>query len=202
MIGLYVFSLPTFSNEAIRQLAEFLTETDSFSGQFQQTVYDENGETLQVSKGQVALAKSKRFRWQYMQPHSQLILADGEYLWIYDEELLQATAKPIEEVLGSAPIMLLTDINSLFRDFEIENEGSLGDLKWISLIPRVQDMEFHRIRIGLDKAGIKKMELHDRFSQKTVIEFTDVETSLSFPTGYFTFKVPEGVDVAGYPGTD
>ena len=53
VIGLYAFSLPTFSNEAIQQFAEFLAETDSFSGQFQQTVYDENGEILQVSKGKL-----------------------------------------------------------------------------------------------------------------------------------------------------
>lgn len=199
VIGLYILSLPTSSGEAIQQLTEFLAETDTFRGEFQQTVYDENGEILEVSEGKVALAKPRRFRWQYTRPHPQLILADGKHLWIYDEELLQATASPIEEALGSAPIMLFTGIRSIYQDFEVKNEVNLGELKWVYLVPRAQDMEFHSIRVGLDKAGIKKMELHDHFLQKTVIEFTNINTSPLFPPGYFTFKAPEGVDVAGYP---
>ena len=199
VIGLYIFSLPTSSGEATRQFTEFLAGTDTLRGEFQQTVYDENGEMLEVSEGKVALAKPRRFRWQYTRPHPQLILADGEYLWIYDEELLQATAHPIEEALGSAPIMLFTDIRSVHQDFEVKNEVNLDGLKWVYLVPRAEDMEFHRIGVGLDKAGIKKMELHDHFLQKTVIEFTNIDTSPSFPSGYFTFKAPEGVDVAGYP---
>ena len=119
VVELFIFSFPVFSSEAIQRLDKYFSEVDSFEGQFLQTVFDENGEVIQDAKGEVALDKPGRFRWQYTQPYPQLILADGDYLWIYDEELLQATAKPIGEALGNAPIMLLTDIRPLNKDFEI-----------------------------------------------------------------------------------
>ncbi len=199
VVWLYVFSLSAFSSEADQQLDKFFTEVDSLKGQFQQTVYDENGAVVQAAKGSVALDKPGRFRWQYTQPYRQLILADSEYLWIYDEELLQATARPVEDVLGNVPIMLLTDGRPLHQDFEVKSMAARDGLDWVELIPFAEDTEFHRIHVGVDEKGIRKMELYDYFAQKTVIEFMDIETNVSFPPGYFNFEAPEGVDVAGYP---
>ena len=200
LIGLYLLTLPVLSSEAIQQLDKFFAEVDSFDGHFIQTVFDEQGQIVQNAQGDVALHKPGRFRWQYTEPYPQLILADGEYLWIYDEELLQASAKPIEEALGNAPIMLLTDIRPLHQDFEIMDAATRDGLNWVELVPLIQDTEFHRIQIGLDKQGIQKMELHDHFSQKTVIEFENLKTNVAFKPEHFKFIAPKGVDVVGYPG--
>ena len=189
-------------SDAIHQLDKFFAEVDSFQGQFKQSVFDEAGEVVQVADGDVALHKPGRFRWQYKNPYPQLILADGEFLWIYDEELLQASAKPIDEALGNAPIMLLTDVRPLQDDFEIEGIDDRDGLKWVKLIPFVQDTEFNLIQIGLNSDGVKKMELFDHFSQKTVVEFNNLETNVTFGRETFTFNAPEGVDVVGYPAAE
>ena len=191
--------VPAHASDAIQQLDKFFSEVNSFEGQFIQTVYDENGEVVQEAKGDVALDKPGKFRWQYTQPYPQLILADGEYLWIYDEELLQASAKPIDTALGNAPIMLLTNIRPLADDFEVKDADVKDGLSWVELTPLVQDTEFHKIHIGLDENGVKKMELHDHFSQKTVIEFANLKTNVSFSPDQFKFIAAEGVDVVGYP---
>ncbi len=188
-----------FASGAIQRLDKYFAEVNSFQGQFIQIVYDENGEVIQEAKGDVALDKPGKFRWQYTQPYPQLILADGEYLWIYDEELLQASAKPIDTALGNAPIMLLTNIRPLGDDFEIKDAGGKEGLNWVELTPLVQDTEFHKILIGLDDLGVKKMELQDHFSQKTVIEFTNLKTNVTLPPNQFKFIAAEGVDVVGYP---
>lgn len=190
------------ASDAIQRLDKFFSEVNSFEGQFIQTVFDENGEVLQEAKGDVFLDKPGRFRWQYNQPYPQLILADGEYLWIYDEDLLQASAKPIDAALGNAPIMLLTNVRPLTDDFEIKDAEVKGGLSWVELTPLVQDTEFHKIHIGLDDQGVKKMELQDHFSQKTVIEFTNLLTNVSFAPDQFKFIAPEGVDVVGYPSAE
>ena len=199
-LSLILFSSSTFGSDAIQRLDKFFAEVNSFNGRFTQTVFDEQGDVVQNAEGDIALDKPGKFRWQYTQPYPQLILADGEYLWIYDEELLQASAKPIEEALGNAPIMLLTDIRPLSEDFEIMEAATRDGLNWVELIPLIQDTEFHRIQIGFDEIGISKMELHDHFSQKTVIEFNNLETNIVFEQDHFTFNAPEGVDVVGYPG--
>ena len=193
-----VFS-PVSASQAEQHLERFFAEVDSFNGTFIQTVYDEKGDVVQDSNGDVELQKPGKFKWHYVQPYPQLILADGEYLWLYDPELLQATAKPIDEALGNAPIMLLTNIRPLEEDFKITPASSRDGLDWVELVPLVQDTEFHRIQIGLNENGIKKMELHDHFSQKTVIEFADLKINVSFPNEHFKFEAPAGVDIVGHP---
>ncbi len=199
IICLLAYSLPSHGGEAIQQLDDFLTRVDSFEGYFKQTVLDEDGEVIQDSSGDIALDKPGRFRWQYTKPFPQLILADGEYLWIYDEELMQATAKPIEDALGNAPIMLLTNIRPLDQDFEIMEVATRDGLNWVKLVPLVKDTEFNLINIGLSKHGIKKMELYDHFSQKTIIEFVDLKMNVNFPSEYFVFKATSDVDIVGLP---
>jgi len=193
VFGQLVSSMPAFGSEAIQRLEKFISEVDSFEGQFIQTVFDENGEVVQDSNGDVALDKPGKFRWQYTRPYPQLILADGEYLWIYDEELLQAIAKPASEALGNAPIMLLTNIRPLSEDFKIMDAPTRDGLDWVELIPLAQDTEFHRILIGLDENGVQKMELHDYFSQRTVIEFVNLMTNVTFPSDKFTFNAPSSI---------
>ncbi|MFK7816159.1 MAG: outer membrane lipoprotein chaperone LolA [Gammaproteobacteria bacterium] len=199
LVGSSLFS-PAFSSDSIQQLDKFFSEVNSFEGQFIQIVYDESGEIIQESTGDVALDKPGKFRWQYIKPYPQLILADGEYLWIYDEELLQASAKPIDTALGNAPIMLLTNIRPLTEDFEVKDAGIKDGLNWVELTPLVQDTEFLIIHIGLDEKGVNTMELKDHFSQKTVIQFADLKTNVSFGAEQFKFIAAEGVDVVGYPG--
>ena len=190
---------PAYGGDAIQRLDKFFSEVNSFAGQFTQIVYDENNQIVQEAYGDVALLKPGRFRWQYTKPYPQLILADGEYLWIYDEDLLQASAKPIDTALGNAPIMLLTNARPLTDDFEVKDAGVKDGLNWVELTPLVQDTEFLKIQIGLDDKGVKRMELQDHFSQKTVIEFADLEINVSFASNQFKFIAPEGVDVVGYP---
>ncbi len=191
---------PALASDAIQRLDKFFAEVNSFKGQFIQIVYDESGEVIQEAEGDVSLDKPGKFRWQYIQPYPQLILADGEYLWIYDEDLLQASAKPIDTALGNAPIMLLTNVRPLKDDFEIKDAGIKEGMNWVELSPLVQDTEFHKIHIGLDEQGVKKMELQDHFSQRTVIEFINLKTNVAFAPDQFKFIAAEGVDVVGYPG--
>ena len=193
------FSLACQGGEAVGLLNTFFAEVRSFQGDFLQTVWGEDGRLAQTARGSVALSRPGRFRFQYTQPHRQLILADGKYLWVYDEQLQQAVARPIMEALGSAPIMLLMNARVLQDDFEVFAGPDRENLSWVELIPHVQDTEFHSVQIGLDEDGIRKMELHDQFSQKTVVEFKHLELNVDFPAGYFVFEAPQGVDVVGYP---
>ncbi len=195
---LILISLSCIGSEVVGQLNTYFIEVDSFQGNFLQTVWDENNQLVQESRGTIALDRPGRFRWQYLQPHRQLILADGKYLWVYDEELQQAVAKPITEALGSVPIMLLTNPRSLYEDFKILATMNREGLSWVELAPLIQDAEFRSIQIGMNEHGIQKMELYDHFSQRTAIEFSRLELNVSFPKGYFMFEAPLGVDVVGY----
>lgn len=190
-------SSQSFAQTTEQKLYESLKTLTSLKAKFFQQVVDSEGEVIQEAKGIFELKKPGRFRWHYDPPYSQQIIADGKNLWLFDLELAQATVQPIEQALGSAPIILLTDLKPLSDDFEIRDMPESFGLEWVALVPKIQDTEFYRIEIGLDDDVIREMRLHDHFDQKTIIRFSDIDKLANLPNSRFRFSIPDGVDVIG-----
>ena len=190
-------STQSFAQTTEQKLFDSLKTLTSLKAKFFQQVVDSEGEIIQEAKGIFELKKPGRFRWHYDPPYSQQIIADGKNLWLFDLELAQATVQPIEQALGSAPIILLTDLKPLSDDFEIRDMPESFGLEWVALVPKIQDTEFYRIEIGLDGDVIREMRLHDHFDQKTIIRFSDIDTVAKLPDSRFNFSIPDGVDVIG-----
>jgi outer membrane lipoprotein carrier protein len=198
-VSLVFMSMQSFAQTTEEKLYESLRTLTSLQSKFFQQVLDSEGEVIQEATGIFELKKPGRFRWHYDPPFSQHIIADGKNLWLYDVDLAQATVQPIEQALGSAPIILLTDLKPLSDDFDIREMPESVGLNWVALVPKVQDTEFYRVEIGLDGNVIREMRLNDHFDQKTIIRFTDIDTSANLPDSRFKFSIPEGVDVIGSP---
>ncbi len=182
-----------------QQLQASLKTLNSLQANFFQQVLDPQGKVMQEARGTFELKKPGRFRWHYDAPYSQQIVADGKNLWLFDIELAQVTVQPIEQALGTAPIILLTDLKPLSEDFSIREMPAARGMDWVALIPNVQDTEFYRIEIGLEQETVREMKLHDHFDQVTIIRFSDVDLTPTLPDTHFNFSVPAGVDVIGTP---
>lgn len=181
------------------ELTSVLASIDQFEADFYQQVLDDQDEVIQEAKGSFSLKKPGMFRWHYDAPISQHIVADGKNLWMLDLDLAQVTVQPIHSALGSAPIMLLMENKSLSDDFEMREMPATLGLDWIALVPRIQDTEFYRIEMGLDGDHIREMKLYDHFDQKTVIRFSNIDTTKQLDDSNFKFYIPSGVDVVGEP---
>lgn len=192
-------SLSAVSASSVDELTEILTSIDQFKADFYQQVLDDRDSIIQEAKGSLSLKKPGMFRWYYDAPISQQLVADGKNLWMFDLDLAQVTVQPISQALGSAPIMLLMENTSLSDDFEIRAMPAAFGLEWIALAPKIQDTEFLRIEIGLDGHYIREMKLYDQFDQKTVIRFSNIDTSSHLEDVDFKFYIPSGVDVIGEP---
>jgi outer membrane lipoprotein carrier protein len=185
------------TNEQV--LYGILQSLQTLEADFYQQVVDADGEIIQEAKGSFELKKPGKFRWEYDPPDSQHIVADGKNLWMFDIELAQATVQPLDEALGNAPIILLTDSKPLAEDFEIRDMPDAFGLSWIALAPKIRDTEFYRVEIGMDGEQIRVMKLHDHFDQQTIIRFSNILTNKNLPDSLFLFTVPDGVDVIGTP---
>jgi chaperone LolA len=183
--------------DGVARLQKLTGELKSFQAGFVQTLYDADSNPVQESRGAVILKRPGRFRWDYTEPYPQQIVADGEKLWIYDTELAQVTVKPIDQALGSAPILLLSSNKPLGEEFDLRDLGSREGLEWVELTPKVQDTDFNKVYLGLDGRGISVMELRDSFGQATQIRFNDFELNVDAPEKLFKFTPPAGVDVIG-----
>jgi len=199
LISILLITTQGVAQTTEQRLYESLRTLTSLQANFFQQVLDSEGEIIQEAKGIFELKKPGRFRWHYDPPYSQQIIADGKNLWLFDLELAQATVQPIEQALGSTPIMLLTDLKPLSDDFEVRDMPESFGLEWVALVPKIQDTEFYRVEIGIDGNVIREMRLHDHFDQKTIIRFSEINTDEVLPDSRFKFSIPDGVDVIGSP---
>ena len=199
LFALLFVGTSTLAQTIEQKLNESVRALNTLQANFYQQVLDSQGEIIQEAKGIFQLKKPGRFRWHYDPPYSQQIVADGKNLWLFDLELAQATVQPIEEALGSAPIILLTDLKPLSEDFELREMPESFGLEWIALVPKIQDTEFYRIEIGLDGTKVREMKLHDHFDQQTIIRFSEIDMNTELPDSRFKFSIPDGVDVIGVP---
>lgn len=194
---LLLAATPVAAGEARERLQSFTDGLNTLTAGFVQTLYDEDQEPVQRSEGLAWLERPGLFRWEYREPYTQVIVADGERLWIYDADLEQVTVRDTGEALATAPIMLLSGEAPLEDQFEIRELGEREGLQWVELTPKVDDSDFERIFLGLDEDALQVMELHDRFDQATQIRFHHIEIGADIDASRFEFTPPEGVDVIG-----
>lgn len=188
------------ASEVEDRLNRAMSSLDNLQADFKQTLVDDQKKIVQQSMGKVSIHRPGKFLWLYEKPYEQQIIADGKELWVYDVDLDQATVKPMETGLASAPIMILMKKQRVETEFDIHEVGQRKVLYWIELIPKKTDMEYSKVYIGLQGDVIKAMELRDSFGQATQITFENQRNNVVFKPGTFKFNPPEGVDVFGIGG--
>jgi len=182
---------------SLERFQAYVRTTQSARADFEQKVYDRSRKLVQESKGSFAFLRPGRFRWTYAKPHPQLIVGDGERVWIHDEDLNQVTVRRIAAALGSTPAALLAGSSDLERAFVFAEGGTQDGLEWLEARPREREAGFERIRLGLGVAGVEAMELTDHFGQTTVLRFRNVTRNPQIDPATFRFTPPKGADVLG-----
>ena len=181
----------------IDRLREFVDGAKSLRAQFSQTVLDRSGKTTGESSGTMQFSRPGKFRWEYAKPYPQLIVGDGQKLWIWDQDLNQVTVKKLSDSLGSSPAALLAGSNEIEKAFTLVDGGTNDGVEWLVAQPKDKDTTFETIRMGFADAGLRSMELTDNFGQKTIIRFAKVEKNPKLAGDMFRFVPPKGADVVG-----
>ncbi|HEX5055972.1 MAG TPA: outer membrane lipoprotein chaperone LolA [Gammaproteobacteria bacterium] len=176
-------------------LQSYTSSLKTLQAGFTQTQFDDKMRQLQVTSGEFFLKKPGRFRWEYKQPYSQLIVSDGKSLWIYDPELEQAVLKPLDQALGATPIALLTGEQPLQEQFNIVELSNIDGREFVQLEPKVKDTDYALMLLALTDKGLEAMELKDRLGQVTRIELLQPRLNVDIDDARFNFKPPKGVDI-------
>ena len=88
-------------------LKTFTSGLKGLDGQFSQQVFDSRGKVKESTSGRVALSAPRLFRWEYVRPHEQLIVADGKKVWMYEPDLEQATVREQGKEEQNSPLTAL-----------------------------------------------------------------------------------------------
>ena len=199
ILGLAAVLLATHAFAGARDdLNAFTKGLKGLDGQFTQQVFDANGKRKETSSGRVALSAPRLFRWEYVKPFPQLIVADGKTVWVYDPDLQQVTRRPQGAEEQDSPLAALIDPSRLDKDFVVKEAGTTDGLAWLVLTPRkVNDASFQSARLGFGKDGLALMQVVDALGQRTEIAFSGWKRNPSFAKSTFRYTPPKGVDVVG-----
>ena len=186
------------------QLHAFLAQTSSARGDFTQTTPGQRNVTSTgatttgkpvVAQGSFEFQRPGRFRWVYARPYEQLIVSDGQHLFLYDKDLNQVTKKKLAGALPASPASILFGSNDFEHDFAVSDDGSADGVEWIRALPHAKDSLFERIRIGFADGLPVAMQLRDSFGQTTELRFEHVQRNPRLGAERFEYVPPKGVDV-------
>jgi outer membrane lipoprotein carrier protein len=196
---LAVLSVTSFSaaadEVAAKRLADLLTQAQTLSARFSQLSLDASGTQLQETSGQLTLKRPGLFRWHTDEPMEQLLVSNGEKVWLYDPDLQQVTIQTLDQRLTHTPALLLSgDVSKIRDNFEIShNEG--GNVVDFILKPKAKDSLFDSLRLSFRNSVLNDMQLIDSIGQRTNILFLGVKMNEPQDSAQFTFEIPAGADV-------
>jgi outer membrane lipoprotein carrier protein len=182
--------------DAVDALREFTREAKTGRASFTQVVTSPDGAKKKSSSGSFEFARPNRFRFAYAKPYEQVIVGDGQSVWLHDVDLQQVTVRPMDQALGATPASLLAGA-SLDKDFELKAQPSANGLDWVQAVPRAQgdSASFQSLRVGFKGKALAAIELLDNFGQRSLLTFSDVTPNVALPADAFRFTPPKGVEV-------
>ncbi|MCP4950589.1 MAG: outer membrane lipoprotein chaperone LolA [Proteobacteria bacterium] len=173
----------------------FFGSTQTFSADFRQTVLGEDRELLQESTGRFVLQRPGRLLWTYGEPPEQMIVADGNRLWVYDVSLEQVVVRRQDKGLGATPAGLLADAKRPEQSYLVERLGVQQGIYWASLFPKGSEGPFSQIQLGFDEGVLSFVQMLDQLEQVTRVEFKNISVNQVIDEQIFVLDVPGHVDV-------
>jgi outer membrane lipoprotein carrier protein len=187
-------SPPTGARSA---LEAFATGLERFGAGFEQLILSADGAVMESGTGEVWLQRPDRFRWAYHGDFPELIVADGDRVWMYDEGLDQVTVRLQSELAGDSPLLVILDLDRLDERFAVTELGTVTGLQFLELTARSADAQFERLVLGFANGALQRLVLEDAFGMRTELTFREVTRNPEIPESHFRFTPPEGVDLVG-----
>ncbi|MFM2186456.1 MAG: outer rane lipoprotein carrier protein LolA [Pseudomonadota bacterium] len=195
LVGVFVaWAVPCAQADALNALQHFVREARTGSAEFTQTVISPDGSKRRSSSGTFEFSRPNRFRFAYTKPFEQLIVADGQRLWIYDPDLNQVVSRKQSAALAATPAALLAG-SHLDRDFALTAEPARDGLEWVKAVPRNSEGGFESLRIGFRSGELAAVEILDNFGQRSLLQFRSVRLNVPLPADRMVFAVPKGADL-------
>jgi outer membrane lipoprotein carrier protein len=180
--------------DAVDTLKDFVRDVKTGSASFTQTVFSPDGAKKKTSSGSFEFARPNRFRFEYRKPFEQLIVGDGEKIWIYDADLNQASSRKFGHALGATPAAVLAG-GSLDKDFDLAALPDGDGLAWVQATPKAKDGPVQALRVGFKGKQLAAIEILDGFGQRSLLQFSQVVANPPLNAESFRFKLPPGAEV-------
>ena len=182
---------PADNLTAAKRLNKLLTNTKSMTASFSQTT---KGASSGTFSGVMSVQRPNNFRWETKSPSQQLIVANGNSMWVYDQDLEQATKQAVDSQVGNTPALLLSgDPSKIDSNFKITQP--YDNKNYYVLYPKSANASFKSLSISFSGGKPVMMVLNDTLGQTTSIKFSAIKLNPSINASQFKFTPPKGVDI-------
>jgi outer membrane lipoprotein carrier protein len=189
-------------SEVIDQVEERYTAPDCQADFFQESMLKAMGVT-DTATGKVYFKKPNMMRWDYESPERQIIVTDGETLWMYRPDEAQVMVGQATHYFGGGEgLSFLADIPILRSQFQISFAGSTGeetsgDYYLLELTPHVprSNLSYLYLWISKDTFHIVRSKVVNPFDDTTTIKFDNIRFNQDLKSSFFVFEIPAGTEV-------
>ena len=182
------------SADPVQTLQDFVRDVKTGRAAFAQTVTSPDGAKKKTSGGSFEFSRPNRFRFSYTKPFEQVIVGDGQKVWIYDADLNQVSSRKLGSALGATPAALLAGA-SLDSDFTLSPLPAKDGLDWAAATPKQKDGTFQSLHVGFRGKDLAAVEIIDSFGQRSLLQFSNWVPNPTLPAEVFRFTPPKGADV-------
>jgi chaperone LolA len=186
-----------FAGGALDTVNVFFKNLHTLEADFHQQVVTSEGRLQQDSNGHVWIQRPGKFRWNYLTPYKQQLVADGRHLWSYDEDLAQVSVQPMDKVFSSTPAMLLSGNEPLDKVFHMREQPADDSRQQVVLTPMSDDSNVIEVRLLFSKGMLSRIVAKDNFGNTTSFNFSKVVRNGPVDDALFNFVPPKDVDVVG-----
>ncbi len=189
LTSMFQFVSAQTDSELLQQkLAKFTT----IDADFVQQVINPKGEVIQKSLGTLAIARPGNFHWQVTQPDQELIVSDGQDMWLYSPFIEQVTIMNFSDAIAGTPFALLSGADSAqWAQFNVVKKDQQFIVK--SSDPKASTNTFIFI---FNKAGnISEFVVQESQGQKSVFTLSNNKNNSTFAKDFFEFKIPNGIEI-------
>jgi outer membrane lipoprotein carrier protein len=182
-----------------RLVRDFVKDVETMEARFEQALIDADGEVVERSTGTLAIQRPGKFRWSYVDPYEQELVADGLNIWSYDVDLAQVTVKPQAEALANTPALLLGGDENALAQFRFDSSAVENGTTWVRMIPVDTSSGFERMELGFFDGRLTRMAFFDNLEQTTLVALDELVTNEPIGAERFSFEVPVEADLVGIP---
>lgn len=183
---------PLYGATDANLLKEKLAKFEQINAQFSQLVSNAEGEILNESQGLLTISRPGKFRWQVTAPEEELIVSDGETMWLYSPFVEQVTLINLNDAIAGTPFILLSGASEQqWQKYQVSKDNNAFTIE--AADPQMQN---NRFVFEFNGAGnISRFVVIEEQGQRSEFKLTHKPLTQKITPDYFTFQIPAGVEV-------
>ena len=183
-------SMLTNAQSVKQELQDQLAQLKPFSADFTQIVTSAEGDNLSTAQGLMQLQRPNQFRWETVSPDEQLIVSDGESIWLYNPFVEQVSIYSLKDAIANTPFMLIAGSEqTAWEDYRVTKQAGV----YTVITPN--DPTATVFTLQFKQGAIAQFSVQEQQGQHSQFALTNHKTMNKMDPALFNFNIPEDTDI-------